>query len=75
MKLPPPLNWLWKGWMLFAETLGKIMSWIILTILWIVGFGIYGIIMKVLMLFKRKEADTYWVDPPKEFENSMKYQF
>ena len=61
--------------MLFAETLGRIMSWIILTILWIVGFGIYGIIMKVVMLFKRKQVDTYWVDPPKDFENSMKYQF
>jgi hypothetical protein len=76
MKLPPPLNWLYSLWMKFSHILGMIMSRIILTLLWIVGFGIYGIVMKIINLFKSKKSpDTYWRDPPTDFENSMKYQF
>ena len=65
MKLPPPLNWLWSGWMAFSHALGKVMSWIILTMLWIVGFGIYAIIGKIMMLFKRSPVkNSYWIDVP-----------
>jgi hypothetical protein len=63
MKLPPPLSWLWAAWKKFGEILGKIMSKIILTVLWIVGFGLYGIIRKVAVLFMKKEGfkESYWV--------------
>jgi hypothetical protein len=76
MKLPAPLRWLKKGWMAFSHVLGLVMSKIILTILWIVGFGMYAIVLKILHLVSfRKKPETYWVDTPKDFENSMKYQF
>ncbi|PIP65554.1 hypothetical protein COW95_01155, partial [Candidatus Peregrinibacteria bacterium CG22_combo_CG10-13_8_21_14_all_49_11] len=63
-------------WMKFSHVLGMIMSKIILTVLWIVGFGTYGICLKVIYLFKKeKKTDTYWLDTEQDFENSMKYQF
>lgn len=76
MYLPPPLNWLWKGWMAFSHVLGMIMSWIILTLLWITAFSIYGIILKVGGLFRSKAPPkSEWVPAAEDFENSMKYQF
>lgn len=77
MNIPAPLKLLFEGWMKFSHILGLIMSTIILTILWIVGFGLYAIILKIIMipsLFK-KSPETYWIDiKPDPIEN-MKYPF
>lgn len=54
MYLPPPFSWLYDAWMAFSKLLGMVMSKIILTVLWIVGFGIYGIIHKIVGLFVKK---------------------
>ncbi|MBI1934245.1 hypothetical protein HYS30_01130 [Candidatus Peregrinibacteria bacterium] len=76
MNLPPPLSWLCAGWMTFSHVLGMIMSKIILTLLWIVGFGLYGIVLKIVKLVKREAPpETYWHVPPEEFEGRLKYQF
>ncbi len=77
VKLPPPLSWLWSAWLLFGQVLGKIMSKIILTVLWIVGFGIYGIIHRILCLFTKKKADaaTYWIDVPPVKPGDLHRQF
>lgn len=76
LKLPPPLSWIWSAWMKFSEIFGKIMSTIILTILWVVGFGLYAIALKIAALFKNKDIPTtYWLDVPTDFEGSMKHQF
>lgn len=76
MKLPPPFSWLYAGWMTFSYILGIVMSTIILTILWIVGFGLYAVVLKMVR-FMRKESpkETYWHIPPEEFEGRLKYQF
>ena len=53
-----------------------IMSWIILTILWVVAFGLYGITLKIIrFLIPQKKSDSYWIDTPSDFKDSMKYQF
>ncbi|OGJ57122.1 hypothetical protein A2635_01275 [Candidatus Peribacteria bacterium RIFCSPHIGHO2_01_FULL_51_9] len=76
MRLPPPLNWLWGLWKKFSHILGMVMSWIILTILWIVGFGSYAILMKLIRVFQpKKSPESYWIETDPDFENSMKYQF
>lgn len=76
MNLPPPFNFLWDLWKKFSHILGLIMSWIILTILWIVAFGLYGIVLKIARLFTpHKKYDSYWIDTSPDFSNSMKYQF
>lgn len=76
MKLPPPLSWLWSGWKAFSHALGMVMSRIILTILWLTAFMIYAVVLKIILLFQRETPkDSYWVDPPADFEGSMKYQF
>ena len=76
MNLPPPLSWLYKAWMAFSHLLGMIMSTIILTLLWIVGFGIYAIALKIVYIVKRKPPKlSYWEIPPEEFEGRLKYQF
>ncbi|MBT3293284.1 hypothetical protein HN512_02880 [Candidatus Peregrinibacteria bacterium] len=71
--LPPPFNVQHKAWMKFSHILGIIMSKIILSILWIVGFGLYAIIWRLCHL-KKKKKDSYWVEISKE-GNSMKYSF
>jgi len=53
------------------------MSTIILTILWIVGFGIYAIVLKIISipsLFK-KQPESYWIDVKPETIDHMKYPF
>lgn len=76
MRLPPPLSWLWEGWKMFSHAFGRVMSFIILTILWIVGFGIYGIATKAIALFRHTgPRDSYWVDLEPMKEDSLVHQF
>ena len=76
MKLPPPLNWIYQGWMAFSHALGRVMSWIILTVVWLVIFSVYGIVMNIARIFKpRSIPQTYWVDPLPQPAESMRHQF
>ena len=76
-RLPTPLKYSYAVWKKFAHVLGIIMSFLILTILWIVGFGIYAIAIKVITLPKRfrGEPDSYWIDTEPTSLESMKHQF
>lgn len=76
-RLPPPLKWLYALWKKFSEVLGTIMSFLILTVLWIVGFGVYAIILQVMTFPKRFAAKpaTYWIDAEPTTVESMKHQF
>lgn len=49
---------------MFSVALGKVMSWIILTILWIVGFGTYAIVMKLVDIFVTRAPQTGWIHVP-----------
>ena len=76
MKLPPPLNWFYEAWMEFGHVFGRIMSFLILTVLWVVGFGAYGIVMKIGRLFTKTEPkQTYWLDVPHSKDDSLTLQF
>ncbi len=77
MKLPPPLSWFYDAWMEFSKALGFIMSKIILTILWIIGFGTYGIILKIMKLFRKEKVtrDSYWIDVPPTPPDDLHHQF
>ncbi len=76
MRLPPPLSYLYSAWMAFSKVLGKVMSFLILTVLWVVGFGIYAIIIKLGILFAaKKSSSTYWVDLPPPEPGNMRRQF
>ncbi len=67
MRLPWLLQKLWGGWMAFSHVLGIVMSSILLTILWIVAFGAYAIILQIVARFgKQKVCDTYWTDVSRE---------
>ena len=75
-QLPTPLKQIYWVWEKFSHTLGIIMSWIILTVLWVVGFGAYAIIRKCIMPFKKKPAtNTYWIDIEASTPDAMKHQF
>ncbi|MBI2636124.1 hypothetical protein HYW84_02245 [Candidatus Peregrinibacteria bacterium] len=77
MKIPPPFNWLWSAWKIFGAAVGKAMSKVILTILWIAGFGLYAIILKIMRLFAKKSRapDTYWIDVPPPQPGDLHRQF
>lgn len=77
MKLPPPFSWFYEAWMEFSRVLGMIMSRVILTILWIVGFGLYAIVLKVIRLFvpKAQAPGTSWIDVTVEQSGDLHRQF
>jgi len=77
MTLPLPFRWLWTGWKMFGTAVGKVMSKIILTVLWIVGFGMYGILLKIIRLFVKKAhaPGTYWIDVPPAQPGDLHRQF
>jgi cell division protein FtsN len=75
MRLPTILQRLYKLWMAFSHVLGRIMSSILLTVLWVIVIGLYAIVLKTMRLFSKKpEADTYWIDVSKD-STDMRYQF
>jgi hypothetical protein len=76
-KLFPPISWIYSLWKKFSHVLGIVMSFLILTILWVVGFGIYAIILKIITFPKRFSAapDTHWIDAEPTKTDSMKHQF
>ncbi len=76
-KLPHPINFLYTCWKKFSHLLGIIMSFLILTILWIIGFGTYGIIMNIMTLRARckPKPDSYWIDVEPSTTESLKHQF
>ena len=75
MKLPAPLKKAYDLWMRFSHVLGRIMSTILLTILWVVVFGLYAIVLKCITLFKKSSpSESYWIDVSKD-STDMQYQF
>ncbi len=54
-----------KYWMIFAHKLGEINQTILLSIIFFIGFGLYGILLKLfkIIIFPfKKEPKTYWRD-------------
>ncbi len=53
------------------------MSFLILTVLWIIGFGIYAIITKIVTFPSRCKPDpkSYWINCEPTTVESMKHQF
>ncbi|MAE68496.1 MAG: hypothetical protein QF793_03110 [Candidatus Peribacteraceae bacterium] len=76
-KLPPPVSWIYAVWKKFSHILGVIMSFLILTVLWIIGFGIYAIITKIVTFPSRCKPDpkSYWINCEPTTVESMKHQF
>ena len=64
MQLPPPLSWLWDGWMAFSHAFGRVMSFIMLSILWVIGFGVYACVLKIGMMIAKDEPEreSYWIE-------------
>jgi len=58
------LEKIYSVWMKFAKILGTINSYIILTVLYFILFGIYSILEKVfklpLFLLKNSKKESYW---------------
>ena len=77
MHLPKPLQLLWNGWMKFSHVFGLIMNTIILTVLWIVGFGLYAIILRVLNIRQlfQKTPESYWHEAKPTPMEEMHYPF
>lgn len=76
MPIPKPLRPLYDAWMAFSKVLGKVMSAILLTVVWAVVFGAYAIVMKIAALFRKKpDGPSTWVDCSPEDATTMKRPF
>ncbi len=61
--------------MAVSHAIGVVMSSIILTILWILVFGAYGVVLKIPSLFAKKTVPTtFWWDVSGE-ESDFQHQF
>lgn len=76
-RLPVPIKQIFELWKKFSHILGLIMNFIILTILWIVGFGMYAIIIKIITFPKKfaSKPNSYWIESEPTSVESMQYQF
>lgn len=76
MTVPAFLRPLYNAWMAFSKVLGRIMGAIMLTVIWVVLFGIYAIVMKIGRLFaKKKDNSSTWIDCSHEDATTMKRPF
>lgn len=75
--LPTPIKQIYALWETFSHYLGIVMSFLILTVLWIIGFGTYGIILKIISLPKRfaREPESYWITATSSTKETMSQQF
>lgn len=48
----------------FAYAVGKVNSWIIFTLIFFTVVGLYSIVIKFFILFKKSSADeqSYWIE-------------
>ncbi len=75
MKIPAPLKLLYDWWMKLSRAIGLVVSSVLLTVLWGIGFGAYAIAFKVMRLFTKKtQIQSTWVTPPEE-ESELSNQF
>lgn len=63
--------------MAFSHALGMVMSTIILTILWIMGFGIYAIVLRIISFpaYFRRHPNSYWIAAKPASAEEMRYPF
>ena len=52
--------------MAVSHAIGLVMSSIILSIIWIVVYGAYAIVIKVIGLGSKKSPASYWADVSEE---------
>ena len=75
MKLTTPLRQLWSSWLAVSHVIGIVMSGIVLTILWILVFGAYAIVLKIPSLFAKKtKTESFWWNVSGE-ESDFRHQF
>lgn len=56
------LKKIWQGWKIFARTLGRINSKILLTVFFFLILGPIALIRKIVFLFKPRPAHaTFWL--------------
>ena len=72
IRVPAPLRRLYDAWMAFSHALGRVMSAIILTVLWVIGFGAYAIVLKLL---PKKPAAAGWTPVQPTDGESFRRQF
>lgn len=64
-RLPIFLQKCMRGWRAFSHLLGKFMSFIVLTVVWVFLVSAYGIIFRLRQLgSRRSQKDTNWQDVP-----------
>jgi len=67
---------LWKYWMAFSHAIGMVMSWVILSVFWVVGIGIYALILQFVRLCTSTSArNAIWENPQPEYPESIRHQF
>lgn len=65
-----------RYYMEVIEPIGRVMSFLILTCLWLVVFGLYALIMKILRLLRiTKPPVTGWHPVAQDPPEHMHYQF
>jgi hypothetical protein len=73
-RAPRVLHPVWKGWMKFAHYLSIVMTFVIMSLTWIIGFVPMAMILKILRiktidLSYRSGAVTYWETRDPKFDD------
>ena len=75
MTIPKPLKPLYDAWMAVSHFIGLIMSSVMLSLIWVIVFGAYAMIIKTVSLFgTKKRSGTDWADVSSE-ASDFQHQF
>lgn len=59
-----------------GKKIGIVMGFIILTIVWVIIFGIYALFVRIARLFRRRTPSaSYWVDIPPALPDDAAHAF
>ena len=70
------LKSLWSGWKKFAHILGKVNSFILLTLFYFTIFAIVGLLKNFFKLFDKKPIlNSFWIKKQEREEVNFEQQF
>lgn len=71
------LRKLWKGWKAIAHRIGKVQTFLLMTLFYILILGPIAVVLRVLgkrpLQYRNKDTQTYWHSKPDQSRGEAQY--
>ncbi len=75
MPLPLSLHRAWNGWKAVGRGIGIAVSFVLLSVVWLVVFGIYALCMKCFRWVGRSAPSSSWQAVLPDYQHSFDHGF